>query len=76
MVTKRFEDITLSSLATVEVLKEMIPEETKIDALIEIISIASCLTAKWDRVWTLAEKHLEVIKVAERIMKSKGRDPS
>ena len=63
-------------MASVEVLEEMIPEETKPDALKEIIGIASHLTAKWDRVWTLAERRLEIIEVAERMMKSRGKETS
>ena len=63
MVSPRFKEITLASLAAVEVLEEMIPEETRPDALKEVIGIASHLTAKWDRVWTVAEKQLGLSKV-------------
>ena len=76
MVTKRFKEIYLHSLANVEVLQEMVPEETKVDALKEIIGIASHLTSKWDRVWTLAERQLEIIEVAERIARSKEKEIS
>jgi len=69
MVTDRVREIYLSSLAAVEVLEEMIPEETRPDALKELIGIASHLTAKWDRVWTVAEKQLGVIEAVERIAK-------
>jgi hypothetical protein len=69
MVTERFKEITLDSLAAVEVLEEMIPEETEADALKEIIGIASHLTAKWDRVRTLAERQLGIIEVADRMAK-------
>ena len=67
MVTESVREIYLSSLAAVEVLEEMIPEETTVDALKDVIGIASHLTAKWNRVWTLAEKQLGVIEGAERI---------
>jgi len=70
MATDRVREIYLSSLAAVEVLEEMIPEESRPDALKEIIGIASHLTAKWDKVWTLAEKELGVIEGAERIAES------
>ena len=63
MATDRVREIYLSSLAAVEVLEEMIPEETRPDALKELIGIASHLTAKWDRVWTVAEKQLGLSKV-------------
>jgi len=63
MFTDRVREIYLSSLAAVEVLEEMIPEETRPDALKELIGIASHLTAKWDRVWTVAEKQLGLSKV-------------
>jgi len=69
MVTESVREIYLSSLAAVEVLEEMIPEETRPDALKEVIGIASHLTAKWDRVWTVAEKQLGVIEAVERIAK-------
>ena len=73
MVTERFKGIYLDSLANVEVLEEMLPEETEVRILKEIISIARDLTARWDRVWTLAERRLEVIEVVERIARSKDQ---
>jgi len=76
MVTERFKEIYLHSLANVEVLEEMVPEETTSDALKEIISIASHLTAKWDRVWTLAERQLGIIEIADRIARSKEKEIS
>ena len=72
MITERFREIYLSSLASVEVLEEMIPEETEAGALKEVIGIASHLTTKWERIWTLAEKQLGIIEVAERMVQSKG----
>ena len=73
MVTERFKEITLSSLAAVEVLEEMVSEETKVDALKEIIGIANHLTAKWERVLTLAKRQLEIIEVAERMLQSRDK---
>jgi hypothetical protein len=73
MVTKRFREIYLTSLAAVEVLEEMVPEETKADALKEIIGIASHLITKWDRVLTLAKRQLEIVEVVERIAQSKDQ---
>jgi hypothetical protein len=75
MVTERFKEMTLWSLASVEVLEEMMPGETKVDALKEIIGIAAHLTARWDRVWALAEKRLEVIEVVNRIVQSRDKEP-
>ncbi|MGZ6224720.1 MAG: hypothetical protein ACXWMH_04320 [Syntrophales bacterium] len=72
MVTKRFEEVLLiMPLAAARVVEEMIPEETDIEAIKEIIKFARILVASWDRVWTLAEKRLEVIEEVERIMKSR-----
>ncbi len=49
-------------------MEEMLLEETKADALKEIILLASHLAPRWDRVWTLAEKRLRVIEEVERIV--------
>jgi benzoyl-CoA reductase/2-hydroxyglutaryl-CoA dehydratase subunit BcrC/BadD/HgdB len=75
MVTERFKELTITSLASVEVLEEIIPEETKADALKEIITLANHLAIRWDRVWTLAEKRLEVIEVVDRIVQSRDKEP-
>ena len=60
--------IFIMSLASVEACEEIIPEEISTDTLKEIIDIASHLTAKWDRVQTLAEKRLKVIEEVERMV--------
>lgn len=76
MVTERFKELTITSLASVEVLEEIIPEETKADALKEIITLANHLAVRWDRVWTLAEKRLEVIEEIGRIVcQSRDKEP-
>jgi hypothetical protein len=77
MVTERFKELTIMPLASVEVLEEIIPEETKADALKEIITLANHLAIRWDRVGTLAEKRLEVIEVVDRIVcQSRGNTES
>jgi hypothetical protein len=68
--------VRITSLAGVEVCEEMIPEETKVETLKEIIILASYLASRWDRVWTLAEKRLEVIEEVGRIVcQSRDKEP-
>ncbi len=62
------ERVFLTSLAGVNVLEKQIPKKTKVDTLKEMITIASQMTARWERVWTSAEKRLEVIEEVERIV--------
>lgn len=70
-------DFLMMPLAAVEVLEELIPEETDVEALKEIIKFASHLAIGWNKVWELAEKRLEVIKEVERIVcQSKGNTKS
>jgi len=73
MDKKEFRDTyLLRPWATVEVLGEdIVPKETDIKALKEIIEFAKRFVAKWDRVWTLAEKRLQVMEEVERIMQSR-----
>ena len=73
-MTKKLEKLSptrrifITSLASVDACEEIIPEEISTDTLKEIIDIASHLTAKWDRVQTLAEKRLKVIEEVERMV--------
>ena len=72
MVTKKFKgELLIMPLAAARVVEEIIPEETDTKALKEIIHFARILVAGWDRVWTLAEKRLEVIEEVQRIMQSR-----
>jgi hypothetical protein len=67
----------LMSLAGLNILERQIPKQTKEGTLKEIITIASQMTARWERVWTLAEKRLEVIEEVERIVcQSRGNTES
>jgi len=73
MDKKEFRDTyLLRPWATVAVLGEdIVPKETDIKALKEIIEFAKRFVAKWDRVWTLAEKRLEGLEGAQRILQSR-----
>lgn len=73
MVTERFKDFYLQPLAAAEVLEEMIGGETDVEAVKEVLSIATCLTDKWDTVRALAERQLKVIGVIDRLKKD-GRE--
>ena len=58
-------EMLITCLAWVDACRKIIPEETRTSTLKEIIDIASQLTAKWDRVGTLAEERLRVIEETE-----------
>ena len=73
MDKKEFKDeFLIRPWATARFLEEdIIPEETDTEALKEIIKFARYLVASWDRVWTLAEKRLEGLEGAQRILQSR-----
>ncbi len=72
MFTRALEkEIQIMSLAATEVVEEIVSEETDTEALKKIIHFARYLVASWDRVWTLAEKRLQVLEEAQRIMQSR-----
>lgn len=73
MVTKEFvKEFLISSLATVEVLLEIVPNETNIEKLKETIKFAGPLTIRWSRVLELAEKRLEIMEEVGRIVCQKA----
>jgi hypothetical protein len=77
MFTKKFEkELLMMPLAAAGVVEEVIPEETDMEALKEIIKFASHLAIGWNKVWELAEKRLEVIEEVGRIVcQSRDKEP-
>ena len=62
MVTMIFrEELLVTPLATARVVEELIPEETDIKVLKEIITLGSNSAAQWNKVYIFVEKPLEVI---------------
>jgi hypothetical protein len=78
MFTKKFEkELLMMPLAAAGVVEEIIPEETDMEALKEIIKFAGHLAIGWNKVWELAEKRLEVIEEVERMVcQSRGNTES
>jgi hypothetical protein len=75
MITKFESELLIKPLAIAEVVEEAIPQETDTEALKQIVKFATHLTIRWDKVWTLAERRLEVIQEAERMVQSRAKKP-
>jgi hypothetical protein len=74
MITKKFEtELLITPLAAAGVLQEIIPQEIDTETLKEIIKFAGHLTIGWDKVWALAKRQLEIIEVAERMVKERDQ---